>query len=290
MRREVCRSELSLHAVGSGVIIEECEQPNAQGGATVYRLNRLVLILFVAAALAQERPAFEVVSLKHLGDVESNMIRSGNSAHSDYRPFRFTGGSVSAKQPLMRILTEAYQVKEFQIHGPGWLDQEVYEVGARMPEGTPVATARQMLQTMLEDRMGLKLRREQKEYSVFALMPIPGSAKLEEVTPRPASFSYRVGMDYLEATPGMPISALLFNLSRAAGKPVLDETGLKGFYKVNLHWNAEPVRPAEGAVIHVGTDPALLSALSQIGLKVEPVKRTMDSLVIEKVSKEPTEN
>jgi uncharacterized protein (TIGR03435 family) len=97
-------------------------------------------------------------------------------------------------------------------------------------------------------------------------------------------------MDFMEATPGMPISALLFNLTRAAGRPVLDETGLKGFYKVSLHWNAEPVRPEPGQVIQVGTDPALLSALPQIGLKVEPAKRTLDSLVIEKVNKEPTEN
>jgi uncharacterized protein (TIGR03435 family) len=231
-----------------------------------------------------------VVSLKHVGDVQANMIQEGNGRRTDYRPFRYSGGSVSAKQPLMRILAEAFDLKTFQIHGPGWLDQEVYVIDARMPEGTSRETAHQMLQTMLADRMGLQARRESKEYQVFVLMTIPGSNKLQEITPAPTRFSYRTGTDYLQGEPGMPISSLLFALSQAAGRPVLDESGLKGFYKVSLHWNAEPFRPEPGAVVHMGTDPALLTALPQIGLKVEPMKRTLDSLVIEKLVKEPSEN
>jgi uncharacterized protein (TIGR03435 family) len=249
------------------------------------------LMALCASGSAQERATFDVVSLKHVGDVQANMIHEGNSSHTDYRQFRYTPASVSAKQPLLRFLMEAFGLKDFQIHGPGWLSQEIYELDARMTTGTSREIAQQMLQTALADRLGLVLKREQKEYQVFVLVQIPGSNKLQEIpTPAPPSFSYRSGMDFMEATPGMPISALLFNLTRAAGRPVLDETGLKGFYKVSLHWNAEPVRPEPGQVIQVGTDPALLSALPQIGLKVEPAKRTLDSLVIEKVNKEPTEN
>jgi uncharacterized protein (TIGR03435 family) len=207
------------------------------------------------------------------------------------QPFRYTGGSVSCKTTLMSILTETYQVKSFQVQGPGWLDQEVYEIGARMPDGTSRETARLMLQTMLGDRLGLKLRREQKEFAVFALVTITGSTKLEEVTPTPTTFSYRMGTDSMEADPGMPMIALANTLSRAAGRPVLDETGLRGYYKVKLQWNAEPVQPERtGGVIHIGTDSAMISALPQIGLKLEFVRRLLDNLVVEKVSKEPTEN
>jgi uncharacterized protein (TIGR03435 family) len=260
----------------------------------MFKAHRLITLMALAACTAagQEHPAFDVASVKHVGDVQSNLVQDGNARRSNLRPCRFTGGSVSCKHTLMTVLGEAYQLKPFQIQGPGWLDQEVYEIGARMPEGTSIETGRLMLQTTLADRLGMKLHREQKEFSVFVLVTNPGPVKLEEVpSGQQASFSYRIGMDYLEATPGMPISALTSTLSRAAGRPVLDETGLKGSYKVKLHWNAEPVDPERrGGVIVMGSDPAILSALPQIGLKVEPAKRTLDNLVIEKVSKEPTEN
>jgi uncharacterized protein (TIGR03435 family) len=248
------------------------------------------VLMGALGGFGQEQSAFDVASVKHVGDVQSTVTREGNMSRTNLIPFRFVGGSVSCKTTLMTILTEAYGVQAFQVQGPAWMEQEVYDIAARMPDGTSRETARLMLQTMLADRMGLKVRREPKEYSVFALVAVPGSNKLETISPAPTSFKYRTGMDSMEADPGMPLAALVNTLSRAAGRPVLDETGLKGYYKVKLHWNAEPVRPVEGQVIHVGVDPAMLSALPQIGLKVEPVKRTMDSLVVEKVSKEPTEN
>jgi uncharacterized protein (TIGR03435 family) len=43
-------------------------------------------------------------------------------------------------------------------------------------------------------------------------------------------------------------------------------------------------------VHEIGVDVGMINALPQIGLKLEPVKRMMDSLVVEKASKEPTEN
>jgi uncharacterized protein (TIGR03435 family) len=249
------------------------------------------LIALCISGFAQERTMFDVVSLKHVGDVQANMIQEGNSSHTDYRSFRYTPESVSAKEPLIQFLQEAFGLKDFQIQGPAWLTQEIYQLDARMTAGTSREVARQMLQSALADRLGLVVKREQKEYQVFALVKIPGSNKLQEIpTPEPPSFSYSARMDSIEATPGMPISALIFNLTRSAGRPVLDETGLKGFYKVSLHWSAEPIHPEPGQVIQVGVDPAMLSALPQIGLKVEPARRTLDSLVIEKVNKEPTEN
>ena len=123
------------------------------------------------------------------------------------------------------------------------------------------------------------------------LKEIPGVNKLEEVVPTPVSFGYSMGMDHMEANPGMPLSALANNLSQSAGRPVLDETGRKGMYKIKLYWSADPPPTAEsGATVRVGAGMGILSALGQAGLKLEPAKRMMDWLVIEKVEKEPTEN
>jgi uncharacterized protein (TIGR03435 family) len=249
-----------------------------------------MLLIGLAIAFGQDKPAFDVVSMKHVGDQQSNSVQTGpGSFRSNTRGFRYTPGTVSCRLPLMSILTEAYQVKSFQVQGPDWLDQEIYEINANMTEGTSKETAQLMLQSMLASRMGLQLKKEQKEFAVFLLVVIPGTTKLEEVTPAPPSFGYSVGMDHMEANPGMPLSALTSNLTRAAGRPVLDETGRKGFYKVKLQWNAEPPR-SEGGVIHMGSDSGIVAALPQIGLKLEPAKRILDNLIIEKVSKEPTEN
>lgn len=260
------------------------------GGKMCAGLGVFGLIALCMSGLAQERATFDVVSLKHAGDVAANMIQEGNMSHSDFRPFRYTPASVSAKQPLLRFLQEAFGLTDLQIQGPAWLSQEVYVFDARMPAGTSPEVARQMLQSALADRMGLVVKHERKEYQVFVLVKIADSRKLREIpTPEPPGFSSRTTMDSLEATPGMPISALLPILMRAASRPVVDETGLKGFYKVSLHWNAD-LRSEPGRVIQMGADPALLSALPQIGLKVEPARRPLDSLVVKQVNKEPTEN
>jgi uncharacterized protein (TIGR03435 family) len=244
----------------------------------------------VTANAQAAAPAFDVVSVKHIGDVQSTMVQEGNQRKTTLVGLRFTGGAVSCKMTLSDILMEAYQVRGFQVLGPGWIEQEVYEIAARMPDGTSRETARLMLQTMLADRLGVKLHREQKEFSVFRLVVIPGTTRLEEVTPAPTSTRTRFGMDMLEADPGMPLSSLATRLARATGKPVLDETGKTGYYKVKLHWNATPYEPTPGVAHEIGVDVGMISALPQIGLKLEPVKRMMDSLVVEKASKEPTEN
>jgi len=51
----------------------------------------------------------------------------------------------------------------------------------------------------------------------------------------------------------MSLSVLANMLTRAAGRPVMDGTGLTGWYKVRLHWNAQP--PPVGGKVGLGTDP-----------------------------------
>jgi uncharacterized protein (TIGR03435 family) len=234
-------------------------------------------------------PAFEVVSLKHVGDTQSNVVREGNRSRSTTRPWEFNSGKVSCKLTLMAILTEAYGLKPFQVQGPAWMQTEVYELAATMPDPTPRETARLMIQTMLKNRLGMVARKEEKEFSVFRLVEVPGNTKLEELLPTPTGFSVRFANDYLEAMPAMPLSALAGSLSNAAGRPVLDETGRAGYYKIKLQWNADPP-PTDGGPIRLGVSTGMLTALPQIGLKLESAKKMLDSLVIEKANKEPTEN
>jgi|SRR5262249_7269991 len=75
--------------------------------------------------------------------------------------------------------------------------------------------------------------------------------------------------------------AFVAYLQGPAGRPVIDETGWKGYYAFDLEWTRDPQDRKNAGI---------LSTLGKIGLKLEPQKKTYDVLVIDKASKEPTGN
>jgi uncharacterized protein (TIGR03435 family) len=83
----------------------------------------------------------------------------------------------------------------------------------------------------------------------------------------------------------MPLRTLADHLAWAAGRAVIDETHLTGFYKVRLQW--DPVSPSgeDGSGVS-----GIIGALSQIGLKLVPEKRMIEYLIVERAEKEPTAN
>ncbi|HXS97779.1 MAG TPA: TIGR03435 family protein [Candidatus Limnocylindrales bacterium] len=245
---------------------------------------RLAILTGIAMTLAaqQAAPQFDVASLKHEGDVASNVTRAGGVRSSGLRPLVFTPTSFSCKTTLLQIFTAIYDVKNYQVQAPDWFDREVYEIDARMPGPTSRETARQMLEALLVERLGLKVHRQTKETPVLVLVAIPGSDKLEEVTPAPESPQIVIAANGLEARPATTLASLVSILWRNAGRPVLDETGRTGYYKVKLLWS-EDGGPAElGA--------SMISALPQAGLKVESAKRSLEYIIVDQISKEPAGN
>jgi uncharacterized protein (TIGR03435 family) len=83
---------------------------------------------------------------------------------------------------LLRI---AYDVKPFQIVGPDWMNNERFDILARMPEGATKEQVPQMLQALLADRFQVKVHRENREHGVYALVVAKGGPKLKESTPEP---------------------------------------------------------------------------------------------------------
>jgi len=230
-------------------------------------------------------PVFEATSVKHLGNAAAVMVGPGTSPGVT-RACRYEDTKVTCRQPLLALMQEAYGVHSWQVQGPDWIDAEIYEVAATMPAGTTRETARLMMRAMLADRLGLKLRTDQKEFAIYALTPTKGGPKLTEIE-KPARFSYGIvagnGEDTLrfEGKPGIPMAAFVVYLQGPAGRPVIDETGLKGYYAFDLEWTRAPEDRKNAGI---------LSTLGKVGLKLEPQKKLYDVLVIEKASREPTEN
>jgi uncharacterized protein (TIGR03435 family) len=97
--------------------------------------------------------------------------------------------------------------------------------------------------------------------------------------------SYRLGR-LTHSQISMQTLALL--LSRQTRELVLDQTGLKGLYQLQLEWTPEG-RP--GAPEPVETGPTLFTALQeQAGLRLEGRKDAVEVLVIDRADRVPEGN
>jgi uncharacterized protein (TIGR03435 family) len=217
------------------------------------------------------------------------------------RSFRYSGERVTCDLPLRSILAEAFSVKEFQIVGPGWIANSTYEVNAVAPPGATKETLRSMLQTMLEQRLGVVYRREQSELPVYSLVEVKGKGKVTPVAdpeqrraaqkersvdtpngPRKGVMSFQDRGRFMAVAFSMDEFAQM--LGNRADRPVVNMTSLKGAYEFDLRWE-----PDEGTLTHLDAD--LLRVMEgQLGLKLESRKMPYETIVIDRVSKTPIEN
>jgi uncharacterized protein (TIGR03435 family) len=285
---------------------------------------RYLLFLLPALALAQEAPkAFEVVSIKP------------NAANDNRIMMRMApGGRFTANGATLRMLmNQAYNVRDFQISGgPGWMGSDRFDVDAKGPEGmpdrVPPEMLRPMLKAMIEDKFQLKYHNETKEMPVYVLTQLKDGHKMKEVAPTdappppppggggpspvavgvgpggvaqrlpPGARMVRMGRGQISAN-GAPMSLLIQQLSNQLGRPVIDKTGLKGLYDIELQWTPEPGHggggfPTGGPDAPVaGADnsgPSIFTALQEkLGLKLDSQKGPVEIMVIDSVSK-PAEN
>jgi len=89
--------------------------------------------------------------------------------------------------PISWVLSEAYDLKTFELAGPGWLDNARFDFMAKIPPGTTKAALRIMLQNLLADRFKLTIHREKKEMPVYELTVARNGSKLSEAVPKDES-------------------------------------------------------------------------------------------------------
>ena len=182
-------------------------------------------------------------------------------------------------------------MKDYQVSGPDWLNTEIYDITATLPPGTTGDEVLLMIQTLLADRFKLTLHRDSKELPVYALVVGKGGSKLQEVEFGRGSTSGSPG--HLTAT-RIAIRNLTEFLSRQTGRPVLDMTGLKGFYNFTLNYtpDAAPSAPSpETPIPESAVGPSLFTAVQeQLGLRLEARKAPVEILVVDHAEKVPTEN
>src|SRR5688500_13971235 len=80
---------------------------------------------------------------------------------------------------LRNLIRVAYDLEEYQLEGPGWLDDARFDVVVNVPRGATRAQANVMLQNLLADRFQLKFHRSTVEVPIYALLVANGGPKLK---------------------------------------------------------------------------------------------------------------
>lgn len=194
---------------------------------------------------------------------------------------------------------------------PAWAtsDEYRYNISAKVGEADltdfrnpakQAAMVRGMLQSMLADRLKLVVHRSMKNGAVYSLTVGKNGPKFKESNPaesHPGAHPFPGGgMLSSERSEGeitthffgISISQLAHSL--AANRPVEDNTGLAGKYDITLRRPLPPPptgQPQQAPAPDLEASP--FSLAEQIGLKLEPAKGQVETLVIDHIER-PTEN
>ena len=249
----------------------------------------VALVLAQAPIPTSMDVAFEVASLKLNKSGERNSSTGGP-------PGRFNATNVTAQQ----LIVFAFRLREFQLaSGPGWLASDRFDIQARVAEGaTP--DNRAMTRALLRDRFKLAVHTETKQDQVYALVVDRPDGKLglqlkpstiDCQPPDPGTRSacgMNTSVNDVGGTligTGQTIQQLVdalgsFGLSRM----VLDRSGLKGSFDIELKWRPDNLRST--SVQQASDLPSIFAALpEQLGLRLESQRGPVEFLFVDRIER-----
>ncbi len=234
----------------------------------------IALLLAPAAAQAQTSTAFEVASVK---PSTSGPVR----VESD--PSRLT----IRAQSLDVLVELAFGLREYQYQGPAWMHAARYDIVATTGSPQPRAVQLAMLRALLADRFKIKLHHETKSLPVYLLIVGKNGSKLkpmDEKLPAPFELYYNFSMaptsnGATELRGYGSLGQFSDFLTRVAGRPVLDRTGIGGNFDLRLLCAIDGF-PGED------TSPSVFDAIqAQMGLKLEAAVSPVEITVVDHAEK-----
>ena len=241
---------------------------------------------------AEQLPSFEVATIKPTKQENYKMIGL----------YVYPGGRIFAGQSTLKMLVRyAFNVQDFQIEGgPHWADDDLYEISALPPElsesrqskpryinDPPSEEQREMLQSLLIERFGLKFHRTTKEGDVYFLVRSNKPLRLEEAKHKDYFSMLEIGGRGYGGMSGQSVSMpyMAMRLSRYLEHPVLDQTGLNGLFDFKLDPPSEDSREESQNDFIDG----VFESVTRLGLQLKKGKGPTEIIVIDDV-KRPTAN
>jgi uncharacterized protein (TIGR03435 family) len=247
-----------------------------------------------------------------------------------------SGTLFSAKnQTLMRYIVFAYKLsgnqelalrfdyyKGLELHTPGWVKSDRYDIEARAAGPATKDQMRLMLQSLLAERFKLAVHWETREAPVFGLVLATPGKPGPQLRPHPAGDdcaktqfpeSNGAGVPSLSALPipcgeiahlspsapgahrfggrNVPLPQLATSIPMQTGlvtvpRPVIDRTGLGEGFDFWMEWVPEDTSEIDN---HESGGTFREALKNQLGLKLDPQKGPVEVLVIDHVE-QPSAN
>jgi len=182
----------------------------------------LVTIVSVGAFGQNARLAFDVASIRPTAPNTQQIVLLFLAGGG----FRYTNTS------LRSLIQTAYAVQDYQIvNGTNWMDSQKYDVEAKAAAGGANVSRDQvllMVQSLLADRFKLKVHRQTKESSIYALVVAKSGLKIKPAAD-PAGGARGGANGRLQGKRSM--AQLTALLSRILRRQVIDRTNLSEVYE-----------------------------------------------------------
>ncbi|HVW08044.1 MAG TPA: TIGR03435 family protein [Bryobacteraceae bacterium] len=234
------------------------------------KLAAALLLACICVFAQSEKLEFEAASLKPSAPPDGKMMfmNGGRGGPGSNDPTRITFTNAT----LAQFVTRAYNIKNYQLSAPDWLNQERFDLEAKIPTGATKEQANIMLQNLLAERFHMVVSHGTKEFQGYELVVAKGGPKLKQSSPEDAAYDQSqpraFGPPPPPPPPGQPmkldrpglmvmmrispkgmvsqmtaraqtmqqlIDAIANNLNR----PVIDSTGLTNKYDFSLNFSAE---------------------------------------------------
>ncbi len=253
-------------------------------------------------AFAQAPPdeQFEVISIRPVPANAPQVLRS-----QDFTPVLPGGQYVNSSTNLLFLIAFAYDLKHpsRQLTGlPNWARNQNYSVAAKAGDGYAAASpgenkerVRRMMRHLLATRFQLRLHSEIRQERVYHLKAGKDGLKVAEVAaPVPPAKE-----GYVNAAMSDESGRIIGNKSTMAGmatmlaiflrQPVIDETGLRGFYDFDVRWEAPPGAPSSNGLGAEGMSQLISVLKDKFGLQLSSAPGPVEYWIVDRLE-QPSEN
>ncbi len=260
------------------------------------KISIAVFGLMISAVAFAQQPKFEIA------DVHTSTTAAGFA--QNFGGVLREGKYVNRDVTLVKLIAAAYGVSEENVvGGPGWISSDLFDVVAKVPEGTNMAAANVMLKSLLVERFGLAAHEGTYPVPRYVLSVGKGGSKLKSAggtdagscKPQPVTFpadpnDFANYPDIKVVCNNLTSSAIGENLHNMAGgyidHDVVDSTKLEGSFDFDLSWTPRQALTAKGK-----DGISIFDAVEkQLGLKLELKDVPQPGLVVDHVNRNPTAN
>ena len=319
---ETCRVCLTAPASVAGITgpelrkrierITSSEAPAAlsAGHKVLLGTTALVAMALPLAAIAQggtssTREQIRVVDSSAGQSFEVASIKPKGSGAGDVLMQVLPGGTMNVRNVSVRLLIRnAYTLQENQlVGGPSWMGTDRFDITAKAAGNPSQSELQAMLRALLAERFELVVRTEKRQLEVYTLVLAPGAPRRlsiarpcfraannlppQTVPPGETPCGFRLSPGHITGR-GVTMPALANSLASQTGRMVVDRTGRKEDFDLELEWTPfqapASLDPAAANDRPVHSGPSIFTAIQeQLGLRLQSDRAPVDVLVVERL-------